>query len=231
LIAISIDSSIFRVYEHRGEGCVPARVRVERRLANEPVHAALGAQVPVGVFARDLDRRTLDPCDLAVGLLEHLGGELLLVAVLEVHPLEHRGPVLRLGAAGAGLDGKEAVVRIERVGEHAAEFERRNVALDAFDILADLLERSIVVVRARHLEELARVGDAAADALERQRDAFQDFLLLAELLRALRVVPQLRVLELAVQRFEPAFLGFEVKDTSAARRRGRRARRAWRQSG
>jgi len=41
-------------------------------------------------------------------------------------------------------------------------------------------------------------------------------LLLAEFLRALRVVPQLRVFELAIQRFEALGLRFEVKDTSAA---------------
>ena len=44
---------------------------------------------------------------------------------LQVHAQQHRRPVLRLGAAGAGLDVDEAVARVERVGEHAAELERR----------------------------------------------------------------------------------------------------------
>src|SRR5438034_48046 len=51
------------------------------------------------------------------------------------------------------------------------------------------------------------------------------------LFRSLRVVPQLRVFELAVQRREAALLRLEVKDTSAARPTGSAGRRARRQSG
>jgi len=78
-------------------------------------------------------------------------------------------------------------------------------------------KRRVVPVRARELEQLPRVGQAAIDAAEGADDGLERLFLLAELLRALRVVPQPGVLELAVQRREPAFLGLEVKDTSAAR--------------
>jgi hypothetical protein len=60
-------------------------------------------------------------------------------------------------------------------------------------------------------------SDAAA---ERADHGFERLLFLAERLRALRVVPQLRVFELAVQRGEAALLRLEVKDTSAARSTG-----------
>jgi hypothetical protein len=69
------------------------------------------------------------------------------------------------------------------------------------------------------------------DAAERADDGVEGLLLLAELLGALRVLPQLRVLELAVQRFEPVLLRFEVKDTSAARPSGTAGRRARRRAG
>jgi len=61
-----------------------------------------------------------------------------------------------------------------------------------------------------------RIREAAADAPERADERLERLLLLAELLRALRVLPQLRVLELAVQRREAALLRLVVKDTSAA---------------
>jgi hypothetical protein len=45
-----------------------------------------------------------------------------------------------------------------------------------------------------------RVGKAAVDAPERGNERLELLLFLAELLCALRVVPKLRVLELAVER-------------------------------
>src|SRR5216117_1087094 len=94
--------------ENAREGSVAARVRIERRLAHQAVHAVLGAQVPVRVAAADLERGALDAGDLARGLLEHLHAVALAVAVLGVHALQHLRPILRLGAAGARLDVHEA---------------------------------------------------------------------------------------------------------------------------
>src|ERR1700704_4470539 len=48
------------IHEHAREGGVAARVRIERGLAHQAVHAVFGAQVPVGVAAADLERGALD---------------------------------------------------------------------------------------------------------------------------------------------------------------------------
>jgi hypothetical protein len=67
------------------------------------------------------------------------------------------------------------------------------------------------------------------ELLERADDRFEAFLLLAEVLRALLVVPDFRVFGELLDFGQPQFLRIEVKDTSAARRRGfRRLRDAWR---
>jgi hypothetical protein len=81
----------------------------------------------------------------------------------------------------------------------------------------NLLEGGFVRVGARELEELGRVREPAADAPQRADERLENLLLLAELLRALRVLPQLRVFQLPVQRGEPRLFRLEVKDTSAAR--------------
>jgi hypothetical protein len=65
-------------------------------------------------------------------------------------------------------------------------------------VAPDLLERGPVVFGARQLEELAGVGEAAADATERADDGLQGLLLFSEFLGALRIVPELRVLQLAL---------------------------------
>src|SRR3989454_2052834 len=217
--------------EHAGEGRMPARIGIERALTHQAVDAGLSTKLAVRIVAVDLQGRALDARHLAAGALQHLDGEAPLVAVLDVHALEHRRPVLRLGAARARLDVDEAVVGVERVGEHAAKLERRDVALQARRLAPDLLERRLVGIGARHVEQLFRVGEAAADAAERADHGLERLLFLAERLRALRVVPQLRVFELAVQRREAALLRLEVKDTSAARPTGSAGRRARRRSG
>ena len=111
------------VDEHAGEAGVAAARRVERALAHQAVHAGLGAQQAEGVVALDLDRRAADAGDVALGLFHHLGLEALALAVLQVLAQQHLRPVAGLGAAGAGLDVDEAVARVGRVVEHAAELE------------------------------------------------------------------------------------------------------------
>jgi hypothetical protein len=56
-------------------------------------------------------------------------------------------------------------------------------------------------------------------------DVFERLLFAAEILRALRVFPDFRILERAIDLVQPVRLGIEVKDTSAARRRARAGRR------
>jgi len=53
-------------------------------------------------------------------------------------------------------------------------------------------------------------------ARQRVNDAVELLFLLAELLRALRVVPDFRVFELSIDGGEPRRLQIEVKDTSEA---------------
>jgi len=53
---------------------------------------------------------------------------------------QYGGPVAGLGAACAGLDVDEAVVRVGRVGEHAAEFKRFD-ALSTFSMSEAMLSR------------------------------------------------------------------------------------------
>jgi hypothetical protein len=196
---------------------VPARVGVERRFAHQAVDAGLGAQRAVGIASGQLDRRALDAGDLAGRLVEQLGLEALALRIAQVHALKHAGPVLRLGAAGAGLDFDEAVVRVERIAEHPLEFEFRDFPAEPGGIRFDRQQRRVVVIGARHLEQLLRVAQTAAQALHPPDDVVEQLLLPAEFLRLLRVVPDVRVFEFARNLLQSLRLGIDVKDTSTAR--------------
>jgi hypothetical protein len=152
----------------------------------------------VGVVAGELDARRLDAGDLAFGFFEHLDRVALAFAVAQVHAQQHRRPVLRFGAAGAGLDVDEAVQRVGRVVEHAPEFKSGNLFLDTVDVGNHRQQRLVVVFLARHLEQFAGIAQAIANPVQRQHDIFQRPLLAAKFLRAFGVVPDLRVLEFAL---------------------------------
>jgi hypothetical protein len=100
--------------------------------------------------------------------------------------------------------------------EHAPELEIGNALCEPRRIGLDGQQRVVVGLLPRERVELAAVIDAALKRAQRVDDAVERLLLLAELLRARRVVPDLRILELAVYGGEPRLLGVEVKDTSEA---------------
>jgi hypothetical protein len=84
------------------------------------------------------------------------------------------------------------------------------------DIRIDPGEGGIVALGAGKAEKLGGVGKPGPDPLERSDHAFECFLFLAELLRALRIAPDSGVAQESFDFRQPFLLGFEVKDTSAA---------------
>src|SRR5919109_640136 len=69
----------------------------------------LSLEDPVRILAADREGRGLDPVLLPRALVDHLGLEAALLGPAEVHAQEDLGPVLRVGAAGVGLDGDDRV--------------------------------------------------------------------------------------------------------------------------
>jgi hypothetical protein len=107
------------------------------------------------------------------------------------------------------------------VVKHAPELEIGDAPLDAADVAFDGAQRGVVGFGARELVELLAVVELAPQLGQCQDDTVELLLLLAELLRARRIVPDLRVLELAIDGGETCALDVEVKDTSAAGRSAR----------
>jgi len=137
------------------------------------VHAGLGAEPPVRVLAAQVDRRALDARHLAGRLLEHVDRVTVLLAPPQVHAQQHLGPVLRLGAAGAGLDVEERVVCVHLAGEHPAEFESRDLLLEALHLADDVVQRALVGFLARELGEFRGFVERAVDAPQRADDGFE----------------------------------------------------------
>ena len=102
----------------RRERGVAAGCLVERRDADEPVDAGLGRHQAVGVVAGDGDRGALDAGLVARLVVDDLALEAAALGPAQVHAQQHLRPVLRLGAAGARVDGDDGVLLVVLAAEH-----------------------------------------------------------------------------------------------------------------
>ncbi len=220
-----------RVDEHAGKGGVASRIGIEGRLAHQAMHAGFGAQDAVRVRAAHLDGRALDSGHFAGRFLEQFGFEILAFGVAQVHALQHGGPVLRFGAAGAGLDVQEAVVRIQRIVEHALEFQLADLLGQRLDVDFDRGQRSIVRVGARHFEQFRGIAQVSAQSREATDHILQRFFLAAQFLCAFGIVPDLGVFERLGNFGQALLFGIDVKDTSAGRPGAFPGRPAWQRFG
>ena len=210
----------FRVDVHGREGRVAAGVRVERALAHKAVDAGFGAKRAVGPFALDVERAGLDAGDFARAFFFKGDLEALAFGVAHVHAFEHARPVLGLGAACACLDFQVAVGRVHRLVEHALEFELSNLLLDFLNVLAHGFNRVPVFFGHREFEKLGSIVDARGELVEAADDVVEELLFLAHFLSMLGIVPEIRVLNLAVDFFETARFAIDVKDTPEVRSDG-----------
>jgi hypothetical protein len=147
------------------------------------------------------------------------------LAPAQVHAQEHLGPVLRLGAAGAGLDVDERIRRIHLAREHALELELLDLRGKILDVGRDRRDRALVVLADGEIEQIAGLAERIGQRADAADDAIEVRALLAEILRTLRIVPDARVFELTCDLFEALRLRVEVKDTSVTTRRGWSGRR------
>jgi hypothetical protein len=180
-------------------------------------------------FESNGDLGTLEPGDVPRGFFEHLDLEAAAVAELQVHALEHRRPVLRLGSAGTGLDIEEAVVRVHGIGKHTPELHPGDDFLHVGDVLADGIQRGIVVLGASHGKQVARIAQSLVKLFQRGDDGFQLLALTAQVLGALGIVPDRGIFGELDDFCQAVAFALEVKDTSAVPWSVNRGRRAgWR---
>jgi hypothetical protein len=137
----------------------------------------------------------------------------------QIHPQEHFRPVLRLGAARTGLDVEIRVVGVHIAGEHAPELEALDARFEASQITFHFGCRRRVVFFNGQRKQLVRIAQAVRNFVEADDDLLQPGSFLAQCLRALGVVPDVRLLQFALNLGQPFRLLIVVKDTSSTRPR------------
>ena len=146
------------------------------------------------------------------------------LAPAQVHAQQHLGPVLGFGAAGTGLDVQIGVGGVHLAGEHAAEFQVGDHALQALQVRFHFRDGGFVALFHRQFKQIAGVTDALTGLVQGGDDVFQLRALLAQGLGPLGLVPDVRQGQFALY-FDQSFaLLVVVKDTPSAHRRARPGR-------
>jgi len=104
-------------------------------------------------------------------------------------------------------------VRVHLAGEHALEFELRDLAFQAAHVLLDRLDGALVGLGLCQLEQFPGFRDPAAQPVERPDDRFELGALAAEFLRPLRLLPDGGILEFPQDLGEALAAALVVKDT------------------
>ncbi len=206
----------------RGEGGVAASGGVERGDAHQTVDAVLALEEAVGVLALDHDGRALQPGLVAVEIVHQLDLVAVALGPHIIHAVEHRGPVLRLGAAGTGVEGQNGVVRVVLAGQQRAEAHALGLFRKVGVLVLQLFEQRIVVLLHGHIDEGHHVVPAGAELLIALDLTFELFEPLLNLLGLLHVVPEAVTLAGCLQLFDLLLGRFEVQRAAQHLQRGLR---------
>ncbi len=193
---------------------------------DQPVDPALGGQQPVGVLPVDHERGRLDPGFLAVVDLVQLHVEPLPLGPARVHPQEHLGPVLRLGAPRAGVHGGDRVRVVVLAGQEHGQLQLLQVPLERADRGRQLaLELGVGAFLGQELVGGARIVHPALQRVLSLDLGVQPRELRGDLAGAIGVVPERRLGRLLLQLRHLRALALDVKGTPWRPRRVRRCRR------
>ena len=158
------------------------------------------------------------PASSPCGLLDVVDLVAVLLRPAHIHAQQHVGPVLALGAAGAGMDLEVAIVGVGLAGKQRLEFAARDLGLElaqrGFGFGDDLL----ILLGFAELDQRHLVVELLLDAGERVELIVERGALLHQPARALLVVPEIGVFGLPVQLGKPRARLVDVKDASSAAR-------------
>ena len=170
-------------------------------------------------MALDLDGGGFDAGLFALGLFEVLDLEAVLLGPARVHAQQHLGPVLALGAAGAGMDFEIAIVAVGLAGQQRLELAARHFGLQLAQRRFGLGDDFLIVLGFAEFDQHHLIVELLLDAGQRGELVVERGALLHDAAGALRIVPEIGVFGLPVQLGKPHAGFVDVKDASSAARR------------
>jgi len=196
---------------HRREAGVAPMLGVERRHADQPMDAGLDPEPAVSVIPPDLEGRALDPGLVAGLAIENLDRQAASFGPAHVHLEQHPGPVLGIGSPGSRIARDDGIFRIVLSGEQLAEFEVGHPRLRPRKVLPEVGLH--VLAFSRPLDERRDLFHGPVELAEAIQLGLERSATARKLLAALRLRPDVRVAQLAVEFADFPGGGIFVKET------------------
>ncbi len=209
----------------RGKTGVAARRRIVGRDTHQPVHAAFRLQPTVGVEAGDFQRRRLDAGFFAGAFFEPFDLIAVMVGPAGIHAQKHFSPVLRLCAAGTGLDLQEAVVLVGFARQQRFQLRLLGTAEQFAHRRLGLGHDVGVAFGFGQFKQIGGIAQIAVQTVDFLDAGFDLGALAHQRLRLGGIVPDVRAFGEGVQFFETELCLIVVKDASSAVLRTARSRR------
>ncbi len=166
-----------------------AGVGVERRDADQAMHADLRLQQAVGILAVDLEGGGFDAGAFTLQPVGDDGLEAVALGPPQVHAEQHFGPVLAFGAARTGVNGDDGAAHVVFAGEQHGGLEALEELAIGFQIAGDV--GSDILALAGELEKGIQIVGHGADALVARNRLFQALAFLHDLLALFGLIPEI----------------------------------------
>jgi hypothetical protein len=134
---------------------------------------------------------------------------------------------LRLGAPRTRLNVNIGIVGIHLTRKHAAKFEPGYLFLELREIADDFVNGFAIVFFFGESQQFVGLAQTRRHFVEPDDYLLKLCSFLAKCLRALRILPDIRLFEFALNLGQSLRFALVVKDTSSAHRSARRGRRSF----
>ena len=182
------------------------------------MHAVFGLEPAISIAALDLDRGRFDAGFFALRFFDEVDLEAAVLGPARLHTQQHSGPVLALGAAGAGMDFKIGIVVVSLAGKQRLKLAARNFPFELAQARFRFGDDALILLRLAELDQRNLIVEFLRNAGERGEIVVKRGTLLHHAASALRIVPQIWIFRLPVQLGKPRACLVDVKDASSAAR-------------
>lgn len=190
-----------------------AVTRIKRALTYQAVDACFSTQPTISVFALNVNRSTFDACNFTFGDFHQFAFEAMRFDPAQVHTQQHVRPVLSLGTTRASLNFNIAVVLVHLAREHATELKYLQLRLKAIQFALYFVDGVFIVFFDGHIQQVFSIAQTAVEGINGLNNGFQRRPLATQLLRAVRVIPDIALSQFVFYFFETLNLVGVVKDT------------------